>query len=113
VEQWKLENKIKHEDKDNQHGFAYLDEVLGVEMVEFHVDDYDFLPAVAKEMNFDLYGGNLSVRMPPPRSKPLIRRISRKLSTYLKRRQQSNVCFYFRGHWSILDVNRRKGTKSS
>jgi hypothetical protein len=72
VEQWKLENKIKHEDKDNQHGFAYLDEVLGVDMVEFHVDDYDFLPAVAKEMNFDLYGGNLSVRMPPPRSKPLM-----------------------------------------
>ena len=60
------------EDKDNQHGFAYLDEVLGVDMVEFHVDDYDFLPAVAKEMNFDVYGGNLSVRMPPPRSKPLM-----------------------------------------
>ena len=45
-------------------------------------------------------------------AQPMMRE-SRKLSTYLKRRQQSNVCFHFQGHWSILDVTRRKGTESS
>jgi hypothetical protein len=69
VEQWKSEKKIS--DNGGLHnGFAYLDN-SGTEMIEFHVDDYDFLPLVAEEMGFGLYGGNLSVRM-PPRSKPLM-----------------------------------------
>jgi hypothetical protein len=55
---------------DNE--YAYLDQHLGVEMIVFHVDNYDFLHLIAKDIGFGTYGGNLSVRMPPPRSKPLI-----------------------------------------
>jgi hypothetical protein len=35
-------------------GYAYL-ESSGREMIEFHVDDYDFLLSVAQEMGFGLY----------------------------------------------------------
>lgn len=64
VEQWKLEKRIPN-GVDNQAGFAYRDESSGREMIEFHVDDYNFLHDVAVEMGFGKFGGNLSVRMPP------------------------------------------------
>jgi hypothetical protein len=62
VEQWKLVKRISNSVEDN--GYAYLDEHLGVEMIEFHVDDYDFLHLIAKDIGFGIYRGNLSlVRM--------------------------------------------------
>jgi hypothetical protein len=44
----------------------------GIEMVEFHVDDLDFLHNVAKEMGCTLIGGDLSMRKPESLAKPLM-----------------------------------------
>ena len=53
-------------------GFSYRDD-NDVEMVEFHVDDHDFLHDVANEMGHGLMGGNLSVRKPElPSNRPLM-----------------------------------------
>ena len=68
VEQWKSENGIREDAAAR--GFAYQDDE-GTEMVEFHVDDYDFLQPVAEEMGFGMFGGNLSV-LKPPEVKPLM-----------------------------------------
>ena len=68
VEQWKSENRIREDAAAR--GFTYQDDE-GTEMVEFHVDDYNFLQQVAEEMGFGIFGGNLSVRK-PPEVKPLM-----------------------------------------
>jgi len=69
VEGWRREKK-KSEFNENAKGYTYRSE-NGVEMIEFHVDDHDFLHGLAIEMGYGLYGGNLSVRRPPG-SKPLM-----------------------------------------
>jgi hypothetical protein len=61
AEQYKVEKKILD---DGNHGYQYMSEE-GVPMVEFHVDDHEFLHDVAEEMGFGLFGGNLSVRKSP------------------------------------------------
>ena len=66
VETWKTEKKIS----DDTRGYHYHS-TDNVEMVEYHVDDYDLLHGVAEEMGFGAFGGNLSVRKPPD-SKPLM-----------------------------------------
>jgi hypothetical protein len=66
VEKWKSENKISEDDAGR--GYTYREQhsgVPGIEMVEFHVDDYDILDSIAEEMGFGIFGGNLSVRKPP------------------------------------------------
>ena len=40
VEMWKLEGRIAKEDAAQ--GYTYHDSTSGKEMVEFHVDDFDF-----------------------------------------------------------------------
>ena len=67
VEQWKSEKtRILNDVENQQAGFAYYrEESSGREMIEFHVDDYDFLHELAVEMGYGVFGGNLSVRMPP------------------------------------------------
>jgi hypothetical protein len=67
VDKWKAENKIL---EDVNRGYHYCS-ADNVEMVEFHIDDYDFLHDVAEEMGFGTFGGNLSVRKPPD-VKPLM-----------------------------------------
>jgi hypothetical protein len=67
VDKWKAENKTL---EDVNCGYHYCS-ADNVEMVEFHVDDYDFLHDVAEEMGFGTFGGNLSVRKPPD-VKPLM-----------------------------------------
>ena len=67
VEQWKREKKILENDT---HGYHYLS-ADNVQMVEFHVDDYDLLHDLAEEMGFGTFGGNLSMRKPPD-TKPLM-----------------------------------------
>ena len=69
VERWRREKKPS-EFNDNAKGYSYRS-ADGIEMVEFHVDDHDFLHDLAEEMGYGLMGGNLSVRMPPG-SKPLM-----------------------------------------
>jgi hypothetical protein len=61
AEQYKVEKKILD---DDNHGYQYLSEE-GFPMVEFHVDDHEFLHDVAEEMGFGLFGGNLSIRKSP------------------------------------------------
>ena len=63
VEKWKSEQRIP-EFVAGQ-GYAYQEQPSCKEMIEFHVDDYDFLHALAEEMGFGVFGGNLSVRKPP------------------------------------------------
>jgi hypothetical protein len=67
VEKWKREKKILENDT---RGYHYLS-ADNVQMVEFHVDDYDLLHDLAEEMGFGTFGGNLSVRKPPD-TKPLM-----------------------------------------
>ena len=69
VEGWKRERKA-FDLNANANGYTYLSED-GIEMVEFHVDDHDFLHDIAKEMGYSSMGGNLSVRKPES-SKPLM-----------------------------------------
>ncbi|KAI2496104.1 hypothetical protein MHU86_18381 [Fragilaria crotonensis] len=59
VERWKHE-RLPSNMNANAKGYSYLSDD-GIEMVEFHVDDHDFLHDVAKEMGCGLMGGNLSV----------------------------------------------------
>ncbi len=70
VEQWKHE-RLPSNLNANAKGYSYLSDD-GIEMVEFHVDDHDFLHDVAKEMGYGLMGGALSVRKPESPSKPLM-----------------------------------------
>ena len=60
VEEWKREGKMS---EDHTCGFKYTS-ADNTHMVEFHVDDLDFLHKMADDMGFGLFGGNLSVRMP-------------------------------------------------
>ncbi|KAI2499926.1 hypothetical protein MHU86_14547 [Fragilaria crotonensis] len=69
VKEWKLEKRIANNLASQ--GYAYQDPNTGDEMVEFHVDDYEFLHSVANEMGFGAFGGNLSVRKQPG-TKPLM-----------------------------------------
>lgn len=64
VEQWKSEKRISS-NIGNHAGYAYTEASTGREMIEFHVDDYDFLHELVEEMGYGLFGGKLSVRMPP------------------------------------------------
>jgi hypothetical protein len=66
AEKLKADHNIETTD---ERGYHYTDD-NGVEMVEYHVDDYDFLHGLAKEMGYK-FGGTLSVRMPDG-VKPLI-----------------------------------------
>ena len=59
VEEWKREGKIS----EGMGGYKYIS-ADNTHMVEFHVDDLDFLHKRADDMGFGLFGGNLSVRMP-------------------------------------------------
>jgi DNA-binding transcriptional regulator YhcF (GntR family) len=70
VEEWKREGKIS----EGMGGFKYTS-ADNTHMVEFHVDDLDFLHKMAEDMGFGLFGGNLSVRMPEG-VKPLMNRTS-------------------------------------
>ena len=70
VEKWKSENRISGENVTGQ-GYTYQERTSGIDMVEFHVDDYDLLHSVAEEMGIGLFGGNLIVRKPPS-LKPLM-----------------------------------------
>ena len=72
VERWKLDNRIPNDSSSTAHqqGYTYQN-AAGEEMVEFHVDTYDFLHSVADEIGFGLFGGNLSVRK-PQHQKPLM-----------------------------------------
>jgi hypothetical protein len=67
VEKWKSE---KMEFNEKVKGFSYQSPD-GVEMVEFHVDDQDFLHDVADELGHGIMGGNVSERRPPD-TKPLM-----------------------------------------
>jgi hypothetical protein len=67
VEKWKAEKRIP---EDDTRGYHYHSED-NVDLVEFHVDDYDLLYDVADEFGFGTFGGNLSVRKPPD-VKPLM-----------------------------------------
>ncbi|KAI2500095.1 hypothetical protein MHU86_14362 [Fragilaria crotonensis] len=62
VEKWKSEKRIS--DDVGGQGYSYQEQPSGKEMIEFHVDDFDFLHSVAEEMGFGMFGGNLSVRKP-------------------------------------------------
>jgi hypothetical protein len=70
VEKWKSENRISGENATGQ-GHTYQERTSGIDMVEFHIDDYDLLHSIAEEMGIGLFGGNLSVRKPPS-LKPLV-----------------------------------------
>jgi hypothetical protein len=52
-------------------GYTYLSED-GSDMVEFHVDDHDFLHDIAKEMGYSSMEMNLSAVRKPESSKPLM-----------------------------------------
>ena len=67
VEKWKSEERIP---EDDNCGYTYLSPE-NVEMIELHVDDYNFLHDVAEGMGFGQFGGNLSVCM-PANEKPLM-----------------------------------------
>ena len=54
---WKSEKRIP---EDDTHRYTYLS-AENVEMVELHVDDYDFLHDLAEGMGFGQLGGNLSL----------------------------------------------------
>jgi hypothetical protein len=71
VERWKLEKRIPNDESTAARGYAYRDQSSEEDMMEFHVDDFDFLHSVADEMGFGAVGGNLSVRK-PPNTKPLM-----------------------------------------
>ena len=60
VEEWKRENKML---EDDSRGYNYTSDD-NRHMVEFHVDDLDFLHDYAATMGFGSFGGNLSVRKP-------------------------------------------------
>jgi hypothetical protein len=68
VEEWRREKKIS--DDNTVRGHAYVSQD-NVSMVEFHVDDVDFLHEYATTIGFGAFGGNLSVRK-PPNVKPLM-----------------------------------------
>jgi hypothetical protein len=68
VEKWKREKRIS---EDDTRGYHYHSADNTIDMVEFHVDDYDLLHGVAEEMGFGAFRGNLSVRKPPD-VKPLM-----------------------------------------
>ena len=70
VEKWRGEKTVPFQFNDKAKGYSYLSPD-GVEMVEYHVDDHDFLHEVADEMGFGIMGGNVSERR-PPMSKPVI-----------------------------------------
>ena len=58
MEKWKPENVAGQ-------GYDYQEQQLsGKEMIEFHMDDYDFLHSVAEEMDYGMFGGNFSVCKP-------------------------------------------------
>ena len=65
VEQWKSEKRISNDVENQQTGFSYREESSGREMIEFHVDDYDSFHELAVEMGYGMFGGKLSVCMPP------------------------------------------------
>jgi hypothetical protein len=44
---------------------TYRDQTSGQDMIEFHVNNFDFLHSVADEMGFGAVGGNLSIHKPP------------------------------------------------
>ena len=69
VEKWKSEKTLPREFNENVKGFSYQSD--GVEMIEFHVDDQDFLHEVADELGHGIMGGNVSMRRPPD-TKPLM-----------------------------------------
>jgi hypothetical protein len=69
AEGWRREKTKPSQFNLNAKGNAYLSED-NIEMVEFHVDDHDFLHDVANEMGYGAMGGNLSVRKPS--NKPLM-----------------------------------------
>ena len=62
VERWKLDNSVPNDSNAHQ-GYAYRN-LAGEEMVEFNVDNYDFLHLLADEMGFGLFRGNLCVCKP-------------------------------------------------
>ena len=71
VERWKHE-RLPLNLNANAKGYSYLSDD-GIQMVEFHVDDHDFLHDVAKDMGYGVMGGNLSVRKSESSpSKPLM-----------------------------------------
>jgi hypothetical protein len=71
VERWKLEKRIPNDESAATRGYTYRDQTSGEDMIEFHVDDFDFLHSEADEMGFGAAGGNLSIRK-PPNTKPLM-----------------------------------------
>ncbi len=63
MEKWKSEKRILGDVAG--HVYAYQgQQPSGKEMIEFHVDNYDFLHSVAEEMGSTVFGGNFSVRKP-------------------------------------------------
>ncbi|KAI2500759.1 hypothetical protein MHU86_13738 [Fragilaria crotonensis] len=60
----KVEVRERISDDVGGQGYSYQEQPSGKEMIEFHVDDFDFLHSVAEEMGFGMFGGNLSVRKP-------------------------------------------------
>jgi len=70
VERWKLEKRIPNDESAATRGYTYRDQTSGEDMIEFHVDDFNFLHSEADEMGFGAAGGNLSIRK-PPNTKPL------------------------------------------
>ena len=83
VERWKLEKRIPNDESAATRGYTYRDQTSGEDMIEFHVDDFDFLHSEADEMGFGAAGGNLSIRK-PPNTKPLM-----KSGKQLRERQQA------------------------
>ena len=69
AERWRREKTKPSEFNVYAKGYSYLSED-NIEMVEFHVDNQDFLHDVANEMGYGAMGGNLSVRKPS--NKPLM-----------------------------------------
>ncbi|KAI2504038.1 hypothetical protein MHU86_10400 [Fragilaria crotonensis] len=61
VEEWRREKKISDDNTVRGHAYVSRD---NVSMVEFHVDDFDFLHEYATTIGFGTFGGNLSVRKP-------------------------------------------------
>jgi hypothetical protein len=59
VEEWKRDKKIV----GNNHGYSYITDD-NVNMVEFHVDDFEFLQEHATTIGYGSYGGTTSIRKP-------------------------------------------------
>jgi hypothetical protein len=70
VEQWK-HKRLPSNFNAVANRNSYLSDD-GIEMVEFHVNDHDFLYNVAKEMGCGLMGGDVIVRKLESPSKPLM-----------------------------------------